>query len=412
VREEKDLRFKVKVKVNNFLTSTFLSLGSEEALARGTNRATSMSTSNSSDGSSSDGSSMNSGSGSSNVSSDIKTITDSHTSSTKLETEATEAANTLIATLTTTIPINTTEVDDENNENLVDDSTSSNQTQTSETFNNSIQITEIQSSNSANELVDKPPTDLTIDSTTLQNTTSIKSITKSDNIDKSATSVTANNSNRTTSEGGEEIISPERIERRRTDEKISSKNFSLWKIVNGDRKIVQDEEGNYLLPNDLGNYPKSKYSFWDILGYAQTQKSIKAPAGFAVNAYYSGKMDNNPTFNKYLAEKANSLIGAARKPKEPTEIVDSETIETIKAEYARTLMIENLREKLWDELPKEGQESLIAAKVCKLQSGHLFKSYYKHWSDEQLREHAINQVKKELANAEIERKQNELALAS
>jgi hypothetical protein len=207
------------------------------------------------------------------------------------------------------------------------------------------------------------------------------------------------NANKAKSKG--QPPTPEMIKRLESD-RVSSKDFSLWKIVNKDCKIQQDSEGNYLLPNRLQNHPKSKYSFWDILGYAQTQKSVKAPVGFSITKYYSGEIDNSSTFQDYLKERANSLIGAARKPTQPTPEQKLEA-QKAKQEYEELLAFENSREQLWKNLPTDKQQNLLLEEIKTLKANKDFAPQYQKLAKNLplLENVAINSIKTKLAKQQL-----------
>jgi hypothetical protein len=191
------------------------------------------------------------------------------------------------------------------------------------------------------------------------------------------------------------------IKRLKSD-RVSPKEFSLWKIINKDHKIEQDNDGNYLLPNRLQNHPKSKHSFWDILSYAQTQKSVKAPVGFSISKYYSGEMDSNPTFQEYLKDKATSLIGAARKSTEPTAEQKLEA-EKAKREYEELVAFDELQEKLWEDLTTDEKQHLLLEEIKELKANKNFLANYEKLrkDNDVLEQCAINNIKTRLAKEQI-----------
>jgi hypothetical protein len=360
-REEKDLK-KEEVKVNkviyNFLTLTFLRSGSGKEHGSGTNTSRDSST----------------------TSTSITDLIDNN--STNNQTQATTTPN----------PANTTnDINPVNTANNVTNSSNTNNDITSNTANADNEIPQNQRSNKPSSVIDL---------------TTRKSINRSDN-----NTGNSNDGDVIDSDCENEAVNLARIERRRLDEKISSNDFGLWRIVNGDRKIKQDEDGNYLLPNELNNYPKSKYSFWDILAYAQTQKSLKTPAGFSVGAYYSGSIDVNPTFHKYLEEKQNSLIGAARQPTQPTA-AEKALSAKVKQEFQEQLTFNGLKEELWTKLALEEQNTLFAQQMQTLKSSQFFDSHYVNWSKVELQSYALDQIKLRLARAEMHRRETQAPMAS
>lgn len=240
--------------------------------------------------------------------------------------------------------------------------------------------------------------------TSIANTTNTTNISRDDN----KLTKTKQNANTTKkAKGKPEEPTPEMIKRLESD-RVSPKDFSLWKIVDGDHKVEQDNDGKYLLPNKLQNHPKSDYSFWDVLAYAQTQKSIDAPVGFSISWYYSGKVNTSSSFREYLKEKANSLIGAARKPTQPTPQQQLEA-QKAKQEYEQQLAFENSKEQLWKNLSTDEQQSLLLEEIKELKVNRNFLANYEKLRNKSsvLEQCAINNVKTRLAKDYI--RENKMA---